>query len=711
MRPAQVIQRRGLSVGGKLAVVTVSLMALVSVGVYFALSQSLERTLLAAKGESAQAVGSLFAANVSAAVDFDDADGIKEAFKHLATNEGVIYAAISSDVAARAAPKGEYLRPGYKSRAKVVRASHPQQSWGAESLALSVPVWGEGKRVIAHALIEFSLKDEREKIAALKRRVLFTSLLVAGALVALLLIASRRTVVLPLKRLQASARRIEQGESSSFDIRSDDEVGDLASALEQMATAIREREAEIGQRNRDMRLVLDNVNQGFLTLSKDGVIASEYSRVVEVWFGKPPPGSHFSSYIALSDAKFAGRFRRAFEQLMEGVLPWEVSLAQFPSRLSANDKVWNVEYRLIGGSESSLDGLVVVISDITVLLETEHAERAQREVISASTRIARDPQGFTEFLTEARALVASLTTAENARTDDAAATRSLHTLKGISSTMDVHSVAELCHQLEEQMLESGHGIAASEQKRLRAVWSDYADRIEPLFTALDGRGIFIEGPRYEAFLAALEAGRPRADLLEEAQGWSFDTTQKPLERLAQSARDIARRLHKGELSVAVESSSLQLPRGACGNLWTSLVHVVRNAVDHGLEPPNERQQLGKPPAGSLTFSTMLEGDSFVLGISDDGRGVDWEAIKRRAAARGLPHETPDELERALLAPGVTTRDGATETSGRGIGTAALLDAVGRLGGRVEVRSKAGAGTIVRVILPNARIQASSLRGL
>jgi two-component system chemotaxis sensor kinase CheA len=142
-----------------------------------------------------------------------------------------------------------------------------------------------------------------------------------------------------------------------------------------------------------------------------------------------------------------------------------------------------------------------------------------------------------------------------------------------------------------------------------------------------------------------------------------------------------------------------------------LVHVVRNAVDHGLEPPSERQQLGKPAAGSLTFSTLLEGDSFVLGISDDGRGVDWEAIKRRAAARGLPHETTDELERALLAAGVTTRDDATETSGRGIGTAALLDTVHSLGGRVEVRSKAGAGTTVRVILPNARIQASPLRAL
>lgn len=711
MLAARATRGKGASVGTKLAIVTTTLMALVSVGVYFALSSSLERTLLAAKGDSALAVSSLFAANVSAAVDFDDAEGIKESFKNLATNQDVNFAAIWSEPAAGVSGdggvtlKGRYVRPGHPAGAQVVRLRTPHLAWGTETLALSMPVVGDGKRVIAHALIEFSLRSERGKIAATKHRILITSSAVAAALVVLLLVASRRTVLLPLQRLKASARRIEQGEAGSFDAFGDDEVGDLASALGQMANAVHEREAEIRQRNRDMRLVMDNVGQGFLRLSPAAVIAGEYSHVVEDWFGKPAPGVTFGGYLQQLDAKFVTNFQAAFEQLTDGFMPLEVALDQAPTRLNADGKTWNVEYRLLA-SDDQLEGLIVVITDVTVLVAKERAELAQRQVIAASTRVARDPQGFAEFLKEAEALVRAVAEpddgAAGAGDDKVVLARSLHTLKGICSTMEVHTVAALCHELEERLLDQGDGLTLSQKLQLRSQWSSYTTGIQPVIATMDGTGIVIEQQRYQAFVSRLEAGTPHAELVQEARAWALDDAQKPLERLAQSARELAQRLGKGDLRIDVQSSNLRLPRGAFPGLWASLIHVVRNAVDHGLERPEERESVGKPAAGRLSISASVEGDAFLISVSDDGRGIDWAAVAERAKLLGLPCVTVADLERALLEPGLTTRSDATETSGRGIGTAALAEAVRSLGGRIEVDSKLGQGTTFRVRVPRAR---------
>jgi signal transduction histidine kinase/HAMP domain-containing protein len=712
MLAARATRGRGASVGTKLAIVTTTLMALVSVGVYFALSSSLERTLLAAKGDSALAVSSLFAANVSAAVDFDDADGIKESFKNLATNEDVNFAAIWSEPATGASAedgatfKGRYVRPGHAGSARVVRSRTPHLAWGTETLALSMPVLGDGKRVIAHALVEFSLRSERDKIAATKRRVLSTSLAVAAALVVLLLVASRRTVLLPLQRLKASARRIEQGEAGNFDAFGDDEVGELASALGQMANAVHEREAEIRQRNRDMRLVMDNVGQGFLRLSRTAVVAGEYSHVVEEWFGKPAPGVTFDGYLSQLDPKFANNFQVAFEQLTDGFMPPEVALDQAPTRLGAGGKTWNVEYRLLT-SDDELEGLIVVITDVTVLLAKERAELAQREIIAASTRVTRDPQGFAEFLKEAESLVEVVTGPDDgaaAPTDDmAVVARSLHTLKGICGTMEAHTVAGLCHELEESLLNDHGGLSLAQKQQLRSQWHGYTISIQPVVATLDGKGIVINQQRYQTFVAQLEAGRPRAELVEEARAWALDDARRPLERLAQSARELAHRLGKGDVRIDVQSSNLRLPRGAFPGLWASLVHVVRNAVDHGLERPEERESLGKPATGRLSISAFVEGDAFLITVSDDGRGIDWPAVAERARALGLPHTTVADLEKALLEPGLTTRRDATETSGRGIGTSALAETVRSLHGQIEVESKRGEGTTFRVRLPRARI--------
>jgi chemotaxis protein histidine kinase CheA len=180
--------------------------------------------------------------------------------------------------------------------------------------------------------------------------------------------------------------------------------------------------------------------------------------------------------------------------------------------------------------------------------------------------------------------------------------------------------------------------------------------------------------------------------LRQLLSWQLEPAQKALLRLAEQGKSLARRLGKGEIELDVGGQDVRLDPQQWAPFFAELVHVVRNAVDHGLEPTNERLALGKPAHGSLSMKAKVEGEVLSFEITDDGRGIDWLGVAEKAKALGLPHANHAELLDALCAEGVTTRGSASETSGRGVGMASFRDRVRALQGRLEVRSAKGVGT-------------------
>ncbi|HEX6203919.1 MAG TPA: response regulator, partial [Thermoanaerobaculia bacterium] len=144
------------------------------------------------------------------------------------------------------------------------------------------------------------------------------------------------------------------------------------------------------------------------------------------------------------------------------------------------------------------------------------------------------------------------------------------------------------------------------------------------------------------------------------------------------------------------------------DLADALIHLVRNAVDHGLESPEERRRAGKPAAGRLTITAAASGSRVHLAIADDGPGVDTEAVVRRAVAAELVEPgvagrlTSEEIHHLLFAPGFTTRAEVSELSGRGVGLDVVAASVARVGGEVTMASQPGAGTRIELHVPMAR---------
>ena len=174
--------------------------------------------------------------------------------------------------------------------------------------------------------------------------------------------------------------------------------------------------------------------------------------------------------------------------------------------------------------------------------------------------------------------------------------------------------------------------------------------------------------------------------------------------LGRHARELARSLGR-EVKVTVDAGDTHLDRRIIQALEELLLHVVRNAVDHGIESPNERASAGKPDRGQIRLEAAAEGDRVRIVVADDGRGLDPEHLLEAALNRGeIEREiasglSVDETLQLLLRPGFSTRDEASETSGRGIGLDAVAARVLAIGGDLGIDSEPGIGTTVSVHVP------------
>ncbi len=180
--------------------------------------------------------------------------------------------------------------------------------------------------------------------------------------------------------------------------------------------------------------------------------------------------------------------------------------------------------------------------------------------------------------------------------------------------------------------------------------------------------------------------------------------ERVFSKFPRMVRDLARKLGK-KVEFIMEGLDTELDRTVLDEISDPLVHLVRNAVDHGIESPEERRAAGKSETGRIRLAAWREKNNIIIELEDDGRGLDVEKIKQKAIERGLitPAEaetmSEDEIKMLIFAPGFSTKDKATEISGRGVGMDVVKTTVERLGGSVRISSKKGEGTRIRIHLP------------
>ena len=665
--------------------------------------------------QKALTYGQLVGRSVESAIAFDDHETAREAFSAMAVDADVSAVALFRADGSMLEGRGDIA--SITPRLPTAKPSI-ERSAGAISCQTLV-VSREGPRGVVVVLMSKASLERQLAALRIASTLLALVTMAAGFVVAWWL---SRNLARRIGRIAAAATAVASGVLTRDPVKDDssDEVGQLAGAFNAMVAELRRlvqqiesnaaeeqgrleklvaaRTAELASRNGAMRLLLDNVGEGFLMLDPSGRIASERSAAVDQWFGTPKAGATLWSYLSSIDAAFADWFEVSWGSLSDGCLPLEVAVEQFPKKLDAGNRHFEVVVTPIL-EDGAIARTLIDVRDITHQLERERAESVQREVLGLLEQALEDRGAYLEFIAEAGSLVDAIAHEKLGTLTEV--TRSIHTLKGICGLFGLGSLSTFCHDVETRMVGSKGGPSKADRAELAKRWESATARLSGIFSKNTGT-LTVDREELDALVDAIATEESRTTLFHRARMLRLESVDTRLERFVEQAAGLATRLGK-QVNVSVDGGGLRFDPITWAPFWAAFSHVVRNALDHGIETPERRVLTGKPAAGSIEIRASLENDEVVIEVSDNGGGIDWSVLVDRARVAGLPTATRKDLEAALFVDGFSTKQEMSELSGRGVGLGAVRACCAAFGGATSITSQLGSGTTVRFGFPRAAL--------
>ncbi len=459
---------------------------------------------------------------------------------------------------------------------------------------------------------------------------------------------------------------------------------------------LREINRELARAQAMSRLVLDNVGHAMILLTPTGTVARERSAAARRLVGELPVGRPVWEAFAQDAPTFAQWVESSFLSAEGGWVPLEHSLAQIPKEARRAGRQLEVEFRVVDREDPD-SAVLLVATDVTDLRRAQAAEQTTREAAMLLVQAMEDQHLVRGFMREGDRLVGGITTKGWPVADQM---RAIHTLKGSSAVMGLAQFATWLHELENRLDGDPPGCSIEDAVALTEHWQTLRQLLLPVYGRVEYDDLVVHRFELDELIALAQRSGPSSRLLPGLVRLGLEPVAPRLALLARQAEDIGRQAGKGPIRTRVQCGAERVPPSqAWFDLWTTLVHVVRNAVDHAFERPEERVALGKPPSGLLELRAHSRNGRLVIEIEDDGRGIDWAQVERRARAMGLPCASAEELEASVFAEGLSTTREVTQLSGRGVGLNALHHAVRRLGARVEACSGESGGTIIRIEIP------------
>ncbi|MGH1344636.1 MAG: ATP-binding protein [Nannocystales bacterium] len=502
-------------------------------------------------------------------------------------------------------------------------------------------------------------------------------------------------VAMALQRIAQSVRNLRTTNAELVKLKED-----LETANSVLESKVQERTEALAQRELAVRGLLNGLAEGVLEVSVDGLAGDERSAVVTEWFGPQAPGQPAAEYLFDLESQQVS-FAMELEQVAMDILPVELCLDQMPSRRTLeNGRVLEFNYRPAPSTDEdgAVKALLVIIQDITSRLEAERAQRETQEFQRLVQHLLEDRDGFVRFVEDGSGLIAKLK--ETKRTGVVKLV--LHTLKGNCAVYGAAELAEISHDLETALQDAADDgeprlPTASELESISEGWDRMLERVAVFSSPTNEEQVSVVREELEHLVDLLKP--VDSGLSERLELWLLEPMEAELQRVGVRAERVAEKIGK-MVDVDVQSHGLRTTPGFARELLGELIHVIRNAVDHGIEDAELRAERGKSARGSLKVEAALHRESELrISITDDGGGIDWTRLRAIGAERGLPHSTHEELVELMFSSGVSTAEQVTELSGRGVGTTATKRACEALGGHVEVHSEHGKGTEIAFIVP------------
>lgn len=605
------------------------------------------------------------------------------------------------------------------------------------SLAATVAQYRRELEQLVEALRVEKRRSTDSAIADLKTHLAQTvSALLAVTLLALLLLSALglmlyRQIIRPIGRMQSMMTDIasSQDYTRRLPVERSDEIGRSIEAFNTMIAKIEESDRLVQQKTCDIQAMLQNMPQGILTVGQGGLIHHEYSaylaRILETddiagrdllrtIFADSGLGSNDLSQIEASLQSCIGEDLMNFDFNVH-LLPGEITRRFANGRAKILDLSWSP----ITDESDTIIRLMLCVRDITELrkLAAEAVEQ-KRELEMIGEILAVTQERFHEFIASALRFIddSEIVLHQHSEFDaDAVAAlfRNLHTIKGNARTYGLRRLTEVVHNAEQTYAElrKPHPCIAWDPAALRSELAGVRAQVERYAqineTSLGRRGPGRRGS-VERYLmvdkAAIQGAITRLDGVNAANLHELiaakDAVRKTLrllgtERVAEILAPVldaipalSTELNKPEPRVELVDNGIVVKSQAAGVLKNVFVHLIRNALDHGIEDPAEREASGKPPEGSLRIEVSIGDRCLRIALQDDGKGLNLARIREKAVAagiidsgEGLSDESAAEL---IFRTGFSTARQLSDISGRGVGMDAVRNFLRRENGDIKL---------------------------
>ncbi len=542
-----------------------------------------------------------------------------------------------------------------------------------------------------------------------------------------------RQIVRPIGEMEHKMTEIatSQDFSHRVPVTRMDEIGRSLTAFNLMVEKIQESTELVRQKTADIQVMLHTIPQGIMTLQAGGVIHPEYSdhltsivgtselagrSVTDVLLAYTDLGADALSQATTAIDACIGEDAMNFD-FNAHLLPGEVSARFADGRAKVLDLTWSP----IASGDGNTERLMLCVRDVTELRELARAAQAQKQELAMIGEVlAVQQEKFHDFVDSSASFVLhNQRLLDGAATDAAARAaavaelfRNMHTIKGNARTYGLLQLADMAHAAEQRYDAlrqdlSGWDSAAldAELQAVRASLDSYA-QINDTKLGRKGPGrrgsvekyLMVPRERIDELLqatnSAIHSGDAHAThaMLEQVQHalqlLGTHTLHDVLETVVASLPDLAQELGRQAPRIVITDGGVVLRTQVIDVLRNSFMHLLRNALDHGIETPQERAAQGKAQQGQIEIALRQADGRITLRLSDDGRGLDLGRIRAKAIASGLVQEdsalAAAETAQLIFAPGFSTASEVTAISGRGVGMDAVKSFIESVGGSIAL---------------------------
>lgn len=597
---------------------------------------------------------------------------------------------------------------------------------------------GEFRRVLENAMTQafayhalaFDELDTllRVRIASfdedVRQAITWTTLsLMISAALAFVVAAS---LIRRVKRFNATTKRIADGDlAARVNMASGDEIGELARSFDTMTDRIGALNQEVERKNNELKginqnlerlvaertatikTILDNVKFGFLLVDNHLRVEEGFSKSCAELLGHGlKAGADFLTAVGVADTRNGPLVREFLQQAFDDLLPEEMTLQQMPPRVQIGERILSIMASAVRGDDGKVARILFTLIDATNLERVERENHRHKVLV----RLLKELDAFRDFIEETKTRIA-LCRRFLGNGEQAKIRAELHTIKGNTSAYDMIDIAKLVHHIED-----GDRVDGADIDRIEAAFVAFLEEnFDVLQLSWNGDAddqVTVSRGDIEHLIKSVRGsmetdGRAVEELTKWAQSVQYKTARSLVGALPDYGERLASRLGKS-VKIRVEGGDVRMDPEIMRPIMQSLVHLVRNAIDHGVEAPHMRQS--KPEEGLVTIECSESAKGWTVKVSDDGHGIDAERVAAKAVESGLlpaakaAKMSQNEKYRLVFLSGVSTADSVSDISGRGVGMSAVDAVVQEAGGRLEVTSVAGKGTTFLIEVPKDRVK-------